>query len=107
LRVIAESAIFTGGGTLAFDTTLAELRTTPRATLHPETATALGVADGDIVNVTAAGGTAGAALRDLVVRVDERVPPGAVSLVEGLVTAPLNALGSAPAVRVEKALVTA
>jgi anaerobic selenocysteine-containing dehydrogenase len=72
--------------------------------VHPQTANALGVADSDPVNVT---GTNGATLRDIAVRVDERVPQGAVALVEGLVEAPLNALGAAPAVRLEKALVTA
>jgi len=113
LRVIPQAAIFSGGGTLAFDSTVAELRTTPCATLHPETANALGLADGDVVNVTGAqtksadAAVAGAPLRDLVVRVDDHVPPGAVGLVAGLVAAPLNALGLNPAVRIEKAMVTA
>jgi NADH-quinone oxidoreductase subunit G len=102
LRVIAEHTIFTGGGTLAFDTRIAELRTQPRASIHPETANALAVAAGDLVNLTAAG----AALRELIVVVDPRVPAGAVALVDGLPGAPLNALGNA-AVRLEKALVTA
>jgi NADH-quinone oxidoreductase subunit G len=103
LRVIAEHTIFTGGGTLAFDPRIAELRTRPRASIHPETANALGLAAGDPVNVTAAGG---AALRELIVVVDPRVPTGAVALVDGLPGAPLNALGSA-AVRLENAPVTA
>jgi NADH-quinone oxidoreductase subunit G len=102
LRVIAEHTIFTGGGTLAFDPRIAELRTPPRASVHPDTAAANGVAAGDLVNVTCAGAT----LRELVVIVDPRVPAGAVALVDGLPGAPLNALG-ASAVRLEKALVTA
>jgi NADH-quinone oxidoreductase subunit G len=105
LRVIPQSAIFTGGGTLAFDPTIAELRARPRATLHPRTGNALGLADGDLVDVGAA--TGGATLRDLTVAVDERIAENAVGLVDGLVEAPLNALGVNPAVRVEKALVTA
>ena len=103
LRAIAETTIFTGGGTLAFDARLAELRTQPRATLHPATAHALGVADGDRVTVSAGAG----ALPDLVAVLDERVPQGAVALVEGIPSAPLGALGGAAAVRLEKALVTA
>jgi NADH-quinone oxidoreductase subunit G len=104
LRVIAESAVFTGGGTLAFDARIAELRAQPRAKLHPDTANALGVAAGDLVSVSAPNG---ASLRDLPAVVDEKMPAGAVALVDGIPTAPLNALGGASFVRLEKALVTA
>jgi NADH-quinone oxidoreductase subunit G len=104
LRVVAETSIFTGGGTLAFDTRIAELRTVPRATLHPETALRLDVAGGDLVTVTAPNG---ASLRELTAVIDERVPAGAVALLDGLPLAPLNALGGAPVVTLEKALVTA
>jgi NADH-quinone oxidoreductase subunit G len=104
LRVIPQAAIFSGGGTLAFDPTIAELRARPHATLHPKTASALGVADGDVVNVA---GANGASLHDLTVVVDERIAENAVGLIEGVVEAPLNGLGVNPAVRIEKALVTA
>jgi NADH-quinone oxidoreductase subunit G len=103
LRAIPETTIFTGGGTLAFDAGIAELRTAPRATLHPQTALALGVRDGDRVNASAGG----ASLRDLTAVLDPRVPPGAVALVDGILAAPLNALGGATSVRLEKALVSA
>ncbi len=102
LRVIPETTIFTGGGTLAFDARIAELRTPARATIHPDTARALGVVDGDLVSVQAT-----PMLRDLVVVVDPRVPAGAVALVDGIAAAPLSALGTATSVRLEKALVTA
>ncbi|MEA2784569.1 MAG: hypothetical protein QOF71_673, partial [Candidatus Eremiobacteraeota bacterium] len=102
LRVIAETTIFTGGGTLAFDARIAELRTPARATIHPDTARALGFADGDRVSVMVT-----PMLRDLVVVIDPRVPAGAVALVEGVAAAPLSALGTATSVRLEKALVTA
>jgi anaerobic selenocysteine-containing dehydrogenase len=102
LRVIAETTIFTGGGTLAFDARIAELRTPARATIHPDTARALGFVDGDVVSVMAT-----PMLRELVVVVDPRVPAGAVALVEGIAAAPLSALGTATSVRLEKALVTA
>ena len=103
LRMIAETTIFTGGGTLAFDPRVAELRTRPRATLHPDTAAAHGVGAGDVVDVT---GSNGAALRELAVAIDPRVPAGAVALVDGIAEAPLNALGDG-AVRLEKVLVPA
>jgi hypothetical protein len=104
LRLIAETTIFTGGGTLAFDPRIAELRTVPRARMHPDIANALGIADGEPVTVSAANG---ASLRELVAVLDPRVPVGAVALVDGLPLAPLNALGYAATVRLEKALVTA
>jgi len=102
LRVIPETSIFTGGGTLAFDARIAELRTAARATIHPDTARTLGVAGGDLVSVIAT-----PLLRALVVVVDPRVPADAVALVDGVAAAPLNALGTAASVRLEKALVTA
>jgi NADH-quinone oxidoreductase subunit G len=104
LRVIRETTIFTGGGTLAFDARIAELRTQPRAKLHPDTARALDVAPGDRVNV---GAPNGASLRELAAIVDEKVPVGAVALVDGIPAAPLNALGGASFVRLEKASVNA
>ncbi len=104
LRVIRETTIFTGGGTLAFDARIAALRTQPRAKLHPQTARALDVAPGDRVSASAPNG---ASLRDLAVIVDEKVPAGAVALVDGIPAAPLNALGGTDFVRLEKALVNA
>jgi NADH-quinone oxidoreductase subunit G len=104
LRVIAEEAIFTGGGTLAFDPRVAELRARPRAALNPRTAAGLGLTDGDRVTLTAAND---ASLRDLPVVLDSRVPEDAVSLLGGIPAAPVNALGAAATVTVEKALVTA
>jgi len=104
LRVIPHESVFTGGGTLAFDTTIAELHAAPRATIHPATASALGLADGDAVDVAGANGMT---LRSLAVHVDDRVAEGAVALLDGVVLAPLNALGLAPQVRLQKAPVTA
>ncbi len=104
LRVIPHESVFTGGGTLAFDTTIAELHAAPRATIHPSTASVLGLADGDAVDVAGANGMT---LRALALHVDDRVAEGAVALLDGVVLAPLNALGLAPQVRLQKALVTA
>jgi len=102
LRVIPETTIFSGGGTLAFDARIAELRTPARATIHPDTARALGVGGGDRVSAGAS-----PLLRDLVVVIDPRVPAGAVALVDGVASAPLSALNGAASVTLEKALVTA
>jgi NADH-quinone oxidoreductase subunit G len=104
LRVIGETTIFTGGGSLAFDLQIESLRTQPRVTLHPATANALGVGAGEQVALTA---PSGATLRGLTVVVSERVPEGAVALVDGIPEAPLNALGDAESVRLEKALIPA
>ena len=75
-----------------------------RARLHPATAAALGVAPGETVSVTAPGG---ATLRDLVVVLDTGLARDAVALLDAHPDAPLNALGAAFAVTVEKALVPA
>jgi NADH-quinone oxidoreductase subunit G len=90
LRVVIEATIFSGGGTLAHDARLGELRTAPRATFHPETAAAFGLAAGDAVDLGAGVQT----LRELTVVIDPRVPAGAVALVEGLPAANVNVLGS-------------
>jgi anaerobic selenocysteine-containing dehydrogenase len=103
VRVIRETTIFTGGGTLAHDRSIAALLTVPRATLHPETARALALNADDVVSVRGERG----ALDGLVVAIDPRVPAGAVALVDGIATAPLNALGTAESVQLAKALVPA
>ncbi len=103
LRVVRETTIFTGGGTLAHDDRIAQLRTAPRATLHPDSARALGLVPGDVVSAVAED----ASLPGLAVVIDPRVPAGAVALVDGIAAAPLNTLGTAAVVKLEKALVTA
>jgi NADH-quinone oxidoreductase subunit G len=99
LRVIVESTIFTGGGTMAHDARLEELRTTPRATLHPQTAAGMTIplVRGDVIDIAGPGGVK---LEGLTVVLDENVPTGAVVLVEGIPSAPLNALRGAPSVTV-------
>jgi predicted molibdopterin-dependent oxidoreductase YjgC len=100
LRLVRETTIMTGGGTLAFDERMTVMRTLPRATIHPATASALRLTDGDRVTVSASG----AALPDLTLVIDERVAPGSVALVDGIPEAPLNLLGTAVSVTLEKAL---
>jgi NADH-quinone oxidoreductase subunit G len=104
LRIVRETTIFTGGGTLLHDARIAQLRTLPRATLHPATAAAAGVVPGDVVRART---DDGAQLVDLVVVIDPRVPEGAVALVDGIAQAPVNVLGAATSVRLDKVAVLA
>jgi len=99
LRVIVESTIFTGGGTLVHDVSLVELRTPPRATIHPKTAAQMTIplVHGDVIDLSGPGGVR---LDGLAVVLDENVPAGAVVLVVGILGAPLGALRGAPSVAV-------
>jgi hypothetical protein len=92
LRVIIEQTIFTGGGTLAHDVRVDHLRSTARATLNPKTGAAFGVVPGDGIDVLGYGGVT---LTGLTVAFDERVPAGAIVLVDGIPSAPVNALRGA------------
>ncbi len=87
LTVRIDTAIFTGGGTLAHDARVAGLRARPTAALHPMTARALGFADGDPVDLTA-GGT----LRDLTVVLRDDVPANTVAILAGIPEARANRL---------------
>jgi NADH-quinone oxidoreductase subunit G len=88
LRIVIESTIFSGGGTVAHDARLGELRTAPRATFHPETAARLGLADGDAVDL----GTGERVLSSLTVAIDPRIPVESVAVVAGLPNANVNVL---------------
>jgi NADH-quinone oxidoreductase subunit G len=101
LRLVVEAAIFTGGGTSAFDPRVAGLRASARAKLHPQTAAAFGIADGDEIDIVAAGGEGG--LRGLRAVLSPRVPPDAVVVLDGVPSAPANALVPGSPVRVTAA----
>ena len=101
LRVIAATSIFTGGGTMAHDTRLHELRSPARVTIHPQTAAEMKLARGNVVDVT---GPEGTHLDGLTVDLDETVPLGAAVLLDGIPAAPLNALQGAPSVHVKKSV---
>ena len=94
LRLIVESAIFSGGGTSAFDVRVTGLRAWPHAKLHPDTAAALGIIDGALVDIAADG----VALRGLTARLSAHVPAGAVAVVDGLPEAPANAIPAGAAI---------
>ncbi len=89
LRVIVEMTMFTGGGTLAHDMRLDHLKTTARATVHPKTGAAFGVVPGDGIDLLGYGNVK---LDGLTVAFDERVAEGAIVLVDGIPSAPVNAL---------------
>jgi len=97
--VIVDSSIFTGGGTMAHDASVGELRNRPVALLHPVTAAqmTLPLERGDVIELT---GPGGARLGGLMVLIDEGVPEGAVVLIDGIPEAPVNALGGVPGVTV-------
>jgi len=97
LRVIAGATIFSGGGTMAHDARLGELRTPPQATIHPQTGGSMKLVRGDVIDVAAPDG---GRIEGLAVVFDARVPAGAVVLVDGIPGAPLNALGGALSVHV-------
>jgi anaerobic selenocysteine-containing dehydrogenase len=99
LRVISGATIFTGGGTMAHDTSLRELRTPPCATIHPQTAATMKLASGDAIDVA---GPEGGRLEGLTVVLDANVPQGAAVLVDGIPGAPLNILRGALSVHVTK-----
>lgn len=99
LRLIVESAIFSGGGTSAFDARSAGLRARPQAVLHPQTAAGLGLCDGELVDAAAGSGT----VHGLTVRLTPRVPAGAVAILDGLPEAAANVLGAGAAVTLRTA----
>ena len=97
LRVIVESSVFTGGGTLAHDERLAHLRILPRAVMHPATAARFELTDGDSIDVA---GPEQTRLDGLTVILDQRIADGAVALLTGVPDAPLGALRGAPSVTI-------
>jgi NADH-quinone oxidoreductase subunit G len=98
LRVRFDATIFTGGGTVLHDARLGELRPAARAGLNPQTAATLGIAAGTLVDIAAVSNDG--ALSGLPVVLSERVPPGVVAVLDGIASAPANALGRSPFVRV-------
>jgi NADH-quinone oxidoreductase subunit G len=99
LRVIVDTSIFTGGGTMAHDLHASELRTRATARVHPVTAAqmTLPLERGDVIELAGPGGVR---LAGLTVVIDADVPEGAVVLIDGIPEAPVNALAGVPGVTV-------
>lgn len=97
LRLAIGTDIFAGGGTSAFDPTIAALRPAPCATLGVVAAAALGARDGDRVDVRGAR----AMIRDLRVRVSDELGDGIVRVVDGIPEAPANGLADGEIVALE------
>jgi NADH-quinone oxidoreductase subunit G len=96
-RLVIAQTIFSGGGTLAHDERVAVLRTTPRATVHPQTAGVAGIRAGDVIDLIA---ESGAKLHDLVVVSSDRAPRETITIVDALPAAPANTLGLVASVRI-------
>jgi NADH-quinone oxidoreductase subunit G len=94
LRLAVGASSFSGGGTLAFDERVKELRAVPTAAFSARTALACGVADGDLLDIAAGE----RALRGLTVRVREQGADDTVTIVDGLPDAPANIFVSGEAV---------
>lgn len=90
LRVLVQSSIFAGGGTIAHDDRLAELEPLPEAAISVGDAKALGVEMGDYVDLH----SGDRVMHDLLVEVRANVPRGTVVLIGGLPDDPANALGA-------------
>ncbi len=105
LRVAVAADIMAGGGTSYFDERFAPLRPRASATLAPETAAALALAEGDLVDLAAANG---ASLSGLTVRIDRGALAKVVRIVDGLPEAPASAFRDGDAVTLARvALATA
>ncbi|MBD5605636.1 MAG: molybdopterin-dependent oxidoreductase, partial [Candidatus Eremiobacteraeota bacterium] len=96
LRLAIASHIFSGGGTAAFDDRLGGLRPIATATFAPATAAEAGVTPGDTIDLFAGERT----LRDLTVAVDADLGADTVVVIDGLPSAPANALATGDAVAI-------
>jgi NADH-quinone oxidoreductase subunit G len=92
LRVVVGTSIFAGGGTIAHDARLDHLRTAATATVHPATAKRLELAEGDTIDLM---GPEQARLEGLRVVISEHAADGCVYLIDGIASAPVNALRGA------------
>ena len=91
LRLVIGTSIFTGGGTVAFDGRLNELRPHAHAVIHPATALRMSLAEGDVLDLTTPDGS----VRDLVVLLENHAPGDAVVLLEGLAASPVTTFARA------------
>ena len=91
LRLVIATSIFTGGGTVAFDARLNELRPHAHAVIHPATALRMNLAEGDVLDLNTPDGH----VRDLVVLLENHAPADAVVLLDGIAAAPVTTFARA------------
>ncbi|MBV8728160.1 MAG: molybdopterin-dependent oxidoreductase, partial [Candidatus Eremiobacteraeota bacterium] len=96
LVVAVQARIFAGGGTVAHDTRIEELRPLPEAAVSPATARRLNVETGDCIDLEGARFT----VHDLLVEVRPTLPDGVVAIIDGLPDDPANVFGGDVAVSV-------
>jgi NADH-quinone oxidoreductase subunit G len=102
LTVIPIPHLYAGGGAAAIDPGLAPMRPQPGAILNPADATRIGVAQGDAMRLTGAGGDV-----EVTASVAQRVPEGCVLVIADMPEAPVNRLldasgyGSATAQKID------
>ncbi|MBV9149816.1 MAG: molybdopterin-dependent oxidoreductase, partial [Candidatus Eremiobacteraeota bacterium] len=89
LRVAVQSRIFAGGGTVAHDPWIEELRPLPEAAVSPAVAQRLEIATGDCIDLQGGSHT----MHDLLVEVRPSLPDGVVAIIDGLPDDPANCFG--------------
>ncbi len=94
LRLAIAAHIFAGAASVANDALIAGLRPQASAIVAPETARALDVNDGDLVDVVAGDRT----LPDLAIRIVADATPGTLAVIDGLSQAPANAFTGGEAI---------
>lgn len=98
LEPVALPVLHGGGGTARFDRAYNERRPLrPELLLHPDDAAALGIADGDRVQVEDASGPV-----DLVARVSRRVAAGVMAVPRGIPGVAWNRITASPRVRLQR-----
>ncbi|GAC1655885.1 MAG: NADH-quinone oxidoreductase subunit NuoG [Vulcanimicrobiaceae bacterium] len=88
-RVRAQTRIFSGGGTVAHDRTIENLRPLPQATISAASAARLGVQTGDCIDLE----SGGRVMHDLLVEVSDGLADDVAVLIAGLPDDPANMLG--------------
>ncbi len=88
LAVAIAAHSFSGGGTIRHDERLGELWPVPSATLSPADAAAAGVRDGETADLA----LDQRVVHDLLIKVDDGALDGAISIVDGIPSAPANDL---------------
>ena len=96
LRLAVQPRIFAGGGTVAHDSSIDELRPLPEAAISPSLARRLDLATGDCVDLQGDDFT----MHDLLVEERSTLPDDVVAVIDGLADAPANVFAPAASVTI-------